>query len=145
MVKLEYPQAAMFARAASMHLDAARLLINVMRTGVVVPYIHWEALYLDGYAVECILKAAYLSELSPRDHPKTIREFFKKINHDMERLAAALVEKGQPLPPEQKANLRWIRSRWSSEMRYLPKRLPAKIAQHGHECAESLFAYLLGV
>jgi hypothetical protein len=103
-------------------------------------------IYLGGYAVECILKALVLSKVRPKRHKRLLSELKKEVGHDLEKLRQRL-EKGKkatPLPLAQARQLRFIRARWSSEMRYDPQKKPTDEARQFLASAEALLNWACG-
>jgi len=143
MLELTYPQVLDFYRAASGHLEAAKILFLAAPEASATSYLNWEVVYLSGCSVECVLRAWYLSGFSPREHPRLVEEVFKgRVRHNLEDLKEALAESGRSLSPEQKANLRHVRSRWSVEMRYAPRRTRREIAERVYIASDKLFRYV---
>jgi hypothetical protein len=105
-----------------------------------------EAIYLGGYAVECILKALFLSQFRPKRHPKVIREFITALKHDLEKLKNRLERLKKPVmwPEDQVRNLRKVRRMWSSEMRYQSTTVRAEDARLFFKCMNGILLWICG-
>ena len=79
------------------------------------------AIYLAGYAVECILKAMILANLPDSAHPAFIRQEFRGSRaHDVAALRAILYQAGGPrFPGPVSRDLAFV-STWSVDLRYTP-------------------------
>jgi HEPN domain-containing protein len=113
MLKLDTSEANRFYKVAVQMSDHAEFLLEGGRP--------WVAIYLAGYAVECILKAYILDKTPSGDH-KNVISVFKKAGHghDFDWLKEQYSNAGgPPFPPaieEQFSNV----SSWSPEFRYEP-------------------------
>ena len=77
------------------------------------------AVYLLGYAIECILKAL-LIELSPiNEREETLRSLKEDFGHNLRRLRAGVVGRGVAIPRPVLSHLLFVSS-WSPELRYEP-------------------------
>ena len=117
MLNLKYPEVRRFYYAAELHFDSAtELMKSFPRLGSSLR--GHEIVYLAGYVVECALKALYLSRCSPRRHEEVVAWLKAEIKHNLEKLKSELVEKGVVFPSEVMRDLKWVKTHWSSEMRY---------------------------
>jgi hypothetical protein len=119
MLTLSFPEVKRFYEAAGMHLEAAKeLLDKCPKTKI------WEmpteVIYLSGYIVECTLKALLLSYTPPKHHKEMLVVFKTELKHDLERITARLQSRGLTLPLEHDKNVKFVRGRWMSDMRYEP-------------------------
>jgi hypothetical protein len=77
------------------------------------------AVYLLGYAIECILKAL-LIELAPtNERDETRRALKEDFGHNLRRLRAGVVQRGVAVPRPILSQLLFVSS-WSPELRYEP-------------------------
>jgi hypothetical protein len=78
------------------------------------------AVYLAGYAVECMPKALWLSRLPTRNQPAVIDKFHGAKAHDFGWLKAGYLETGgETFPPEISRAIARVNS-WSTDLRYQP-------------------------
>ena len=117
MLRLDFPQVKRFNRAATMHLEAARLLLEScdQKASTVLAT---EVMYLSGYVVECVLKAVLLSNIPKSKHGAMIERFKTEIKHNLEKLKDAVAKKKIEMPRDKKEAFRRVCGVWSSEMRY---------------------------
>lgn len=77
------------------------------------------AVYLAGYAVECILKALLLAATPLHDRSVVARSFRGAIAHDLRWLRNQLSARNVTMPLRVKQELTYVES-WSVELRYEP-------------------------
>lgn len=77
------------------------------------------AIYMTGYAVECILKALLLSSTPPRAQAPLLNSFRGAMGHDLMRLRSELGQCGISIPAHVKDELLYVSS-WSTDLRYDP-------------------------
>jgi HEPN domain-containing protein len=88
--------------------DAQILLDNDRATG---------AVYLAGYAVECLLKAVLLDR-TPKSKQQAIWDSFRgKAGHNLDSLQYAVRRAGVPLPSELHRDFLKVSS-WTTDLRY---------------------------
>jgi HEPN domain-containing protein len=105
----EPPEVRRFHRVALQRFgDAEILQANDRTTG---------AMYLAGYAVECVLKALLLAHVPAGRHGRLVESFRGKIGHSFEWLAQELRRRGVRFPAEVLRSLRRVNS-WSTDLRY---------------------------
>lgn len=102
----------LYDRCATERLkDARKLLENDRATG---------AVYLAGYAVECILKALLLSAVPERRHDQVVETFRGRRGHDYEWLRNECIEQGGiHFSPKVNHGL-FLVDAWSTDLRYSP-------------------------
>jgi hypothetical protein len=77
------------------------------------------AIYLSGYASECILKALLLTTTPLRERPETGRSFRGAIAHDLQWLRQRLRDRGVVAPMIVAKELAYVAT-WSVDLRYEP-------------------------
>jgi len=78
------------------------------------------AIYLAGYAVECILKAMILAITSTKKLPAMIELFRGSKAHDYEWLKAKYFDNGGAPFPARFAGCFILVNNWSTDLRYKP-------------------------
>lgn len=114
--------------------DAEVLLANSRTNG---------AMYLAGYAIECMLKALLLAHAPASQHPRILKSFRGKMGHDLEGLKRALQRKGITIPAQVVRRLASVNT-WSTELRYLPGRRKWQEAKGILVVAEEIIAWAKG-
>jgi hypothetical protein len=105
-----------FFRAAAQRSDAVRLL---MKEGL-----HFEAMYLAGYVIECSLKAIILRNSPIQNQARVAAEYFRgRQGHSFEALKELLRKRSIRLPSPLSEELR--RTAWSTDLRYEIGRIDA--------------------
>ena len=108
------PTARRFARAAlARREEAGVLLAGGYATG---------AVYLGGYAAECLLKALILMTAPRADRPAVSSGFRGRAGHDLTRLRQQYRRAGGPPPSAAVAADLRIVSGWDTSLRYSPRR-----------------------
>lgn len=113
------PNARLFYRCALQRIEEAKILrkADQVTTG---------AVYLAGYAVECMLKALILSGLTKTKQELMLKSFRGSKAHDFDWLREQyLVNGGARFPPKVARSFTLV-SDWSTDLRYLPKNLKTK-------------------
>ncbi len=78
------------------------------------------AVYLAGYAVECMLKALWLSRIPTSERPSLVDRFHGAKAHDFGWLKAQYLRVGgETLPPAISRAIATVNS-WSTDLRYQP-------------------------
>jgi len=75
------------------------------------------AMYLSGYAVECMLKSLLIAQFPKRSHKAELDRCKQEVRHDLERLKHELAKKGVVVPGSVLPALVLVRT-WTPEMRY---------------------------
>lgn len=105
-------EARLFYQAATQRFEDARFLLAGRRTTA--------AVYLAGYAVECVLKALILSSAPDKDHASIVASFRGAKAHDFGWLRATYLERGGPSFPGNVASSFARLNTWTTDMRYRP-------------------------
>jgi hypothetical protein len=108
--------------------DATILLKNGRTTG---------AVYLAGYAVECILKALLLARTPAAGRRAATESFRGTKAHDFEWLRHHLRRQGIALPAGVNGSLARVRT-WSTDLRYSPGVVRGTAARRFWEAAAQL-------
>ena len=104
-----------FERASTQRFTAAEFLLNRGFT--------LDALYLAGYAVECVLKALIMHLTPEANREETFRRLSSGAKmHRFENLKEELTKLGRPMPIDVVKRLR--RFPWSTNLRYESRRRP---------------------
>ena len=106
-------EARRFYRAAVQRFAEAELLYEDQRLTTA-------AVYLAGYAVECILKAVLLSAAPQAQMDHILTEFKGAKAHSYEWLLARYREHGGPALPKELVHHFTRVNSWSTDMRYAP-------------------------
>src|SRR5437870_5030020 len=77
------------------------------------------AIYLTGYAVECIAKALLVSITPAKDREAVIQSFRGGQGHDLHWLRARLAERGTEMPADVARHWAYAAS-WTVDIRYQP-------------------------
>jgi HEPN domain-containing protein len=102
-----------FYHVALQRLEDAQLILNKLQRAPA-------AVYLAGYAVECILKAMILTSTPLAKHSAVLSEFRGARAHSIVWLRERLREAGAPsFPLEISRDLTFV-STWSVDLRYTP-------------------------
>ena len=97
-------------------MDEAKILRKADQTTI-------GAVYLAGYAIECILKALILSLLSEGRQGEILRSFRGSRAHDYEWLREQYLNNGGARFPSKVTRGFVLVGGWSTELRYIPKTL----------------------
>ncbi len=108
-----------FRRAANQRLVAAHILFQSR--------VYLDAVYLGGYAVECVLKSLILARTPKSKLAITVAEVASGAKaHNLDFLRAVLRWKGVAVPSDVASQLAWINDRWTVHLRYLGTQVPDK-------------------
>ena len=143
MLRMDWPQVKRFARAASMHRAAARIVLDECPPKA-YSILATEVIYLSGYVLECSLKALVLSNTPLKQHEKMIERFKADIKHDLEKLRLLLHEKGIEITKKNLTHFRQVFRIWNSEMRYEAKPREKLVAESIVAATESLADWIAG-
>ena len=105
-------EARRYYRAAQQRLEDGQLILTKLKRPAA-------AIYLTGYAVECILKALLLSATPVSSRVESLREFRGAAGHDLAGLSEKLGARGVRMPPGTARALNYVTS-WSVSLRYEP-------------------------
>ena len=119
MLRNEWKAVKAFSEAADMHLRASEVLLKECGTLAESELAH-EAVYLAGYAVECILKARWLSAIRPKRHRRALQKLKKSVGHDFRKIVDLLAQLQKPvsIPQHVARGIRHVAASWKIEMRY---------------------------
>lgn len=107
------PEARPFYQSAWQRLEDAEYLLNVKRTT--------GAVYLAGYAVECLLKALILAATS-RGQRRAVADTFRGAKaHDLDWLRVKYLRTGGPPVPADVLQAFSVVNRWTTVLRYLAR------------------------
>ena len=101
------------------------------------------AIYLSGYAVECILKALLLSATPLKQRSAVLASFRGAIAHNIDWLRQQLVARGVRTPPGEARHLTYVSS-WSTDLRYEPGPGDPQDAQAFLTAARAILAWANG-
>jgi HEPN domain-containing protein len=103
-----------FLRCALMRFEEAMVLFDAgFTTG---------AVYLAGYAVECVLKALLLSTVPASQRPSVLASFRGNLGHDLVWLCERYYACGGTRFPKAAARSFTLISDWSTDLRYSPRK-----------------------
>lgn len=108
-------EAKAFYRCALMRCDDAAILLNAGQTT--------GAVYLAGYAVECVLKALLLSRVTAARRTEILATFRGSRAHDFEWLRSRYLMEGGARFPREITEALTLVGVWSTDLRYLPRNL----------------------
>ena len=106
-----YPEARLFYRCAFQRFDDAQVLLRADHTT--------GAVYLAGYAIECILKALVLMAIPLAGRPAMFQSFRGQRPHDFEWLRTQYYQHGGPRFPREINESFTLVNVWSTDLRYL--------------------------
>ena len=124
-----------FLRAALKRLQEAEFLLDAG--------FHTAAVYLAGYAVECVLKALVLSSEPVAWQKATLKTFRGAKAHEFMWLLHELRErKNEPSDPIKQAlnEVNW----WSTEIRYDPSDMKRQLAEEFLAISEKILVWARG-
>ena len=101
-----------YYRVAYQRLEDGRLLFERLARSNA-------AIYLSGYAVECILKALLLTSTPAGHRAALLASFHGAIAHNIDWLREQLVGRGVRAPAAEARHLTYVSS-WSTDLRYEP-------------------------
>jgi hypothetical protein len=106
-----HPEARLFYRCAFQRFDDAQVLLRADHTT--------GAVYLAGYAVECILKALVLMTIPLAGRPAMFQTFRGQRAHDFEWLRTQYYQNGGPRFPREINESFTLVNVWSTDLRYV--------------------------
>jgi hypothetical protein len=124
-----------YYRVAYQRLDDGTALLEISRPRA--------AIYLTGYAVECILKSLLLVNTPAGERPEMLATFRGAIGHNIEWLRDRLVKRVGRLPVGENRQLSLVSS-WSTDLRYEPGPGDVDDARAFLAAAESILAWANG-
>jgi hypothetical protein len=134
------PQAAearRFYQSARQRFEDARFLLEEGRTT--------GAVYLAGYAVECILEALILAVIAqPGKRREMLKSFRGSRAHDFGWLKAIYIDNGGATFPAQVAKKFARTNLWSTELRYQPGTIRCREARNMLDAAEGILEWADG-
>jgi HEPN domain-containing protein len=101
-----------FFRAAEQRLEEAQFLLEYGDYTTA-------AVYLAGYAVECMLKALILASEPESRHPQTMKSFRGVLGHNFHWLRGQLAKRHVPLSAKIGKSLKEVNG-WTTNLRYDP-------------------------
>lgn len=114
------PDARFYYYASKERLDDAEFLVTGARNTA--------AIYLAGYAVECILKAAILVQTRVGQRKKVLSSFRGNKAHDYEWLKTIYLTAGGPPLPKEISKAFVKIGNWTTALRYQPRTTKIKAA-----------------
>jgi HEPN domain-containing protein len=120
----------LFRRVALQRFEEAQFLL-------VRGHYSTAAVYMAGYAVECILKALILSNETAAKHQATLQSFRGTKAHDFDWLKLELSRRKVSLPAFIARRLSDVNT-WTTALRYEPATIPVKIADNFLRAAEEI-------
>lgn len=86
------------------------------------------AIYLGGYAVECMLKALLLANVPASRHASLMQSFRGRMGHDLDELKKELARRNVHLPLQVTRDFIRVRT-WSTRWRYHPGKIKLREAE----------------
>ena len=129
--------ARLFYRCALQRFEEAKILrkADQLTTG---------AVYLAGYAVECMLKALILNGLTKTKQATTMKSFRGSKAHDFDWLREQYLLNGGARFPANIARSFTLVNDWSTDLRYIPKNLKTKDIDEFLKAAEEITLWISG-
>ena len=124
-----------FRRAASQRLEEAEFLLSGNYTT--------GAIYLAGYAIECMLKALILFSEPARRNAQTLRTFRGTKGHAFEWLHERLSERGIQIPLPLVREFAEV-NYWTTELRYDPRVRKRQEADRFMGAAKRIIVWIKG-
>jgi HEPN domain-containing protein len=127
------PEARRFYRCAIQRYEEARVLRKAdLTTG---------AVYLAGYAIECILKALILDAVPRAKRAATLSSFRGNLAHDYEWLRSKYLSLGGANFPNEVTRSFALAADWTTELRYVPRGLGSADADAFLMAAETILEW----
>src|SRR6266568_2210823 len=104
--------ARLYYRVAYQRLEEGQLILKELRRPRA-------AIYLTGYAVECIAKALIVTMTPAKERAAVIESFRGGQGHDLEWLRGRLAERGNIMPADVRRDWTYVAS-WTVDLRYEP-------------------------
>jgi HEPN domain-containing protein len=114
--------------------DAEILFHNDRTTG---------AIYMAGYAVECMLKALLLAHVPASRRAAVLGSFRGKVGHDLEGLRRALQKRKVSFPASVARRFTSVNT-WSTDLRYVPGRKKWQEARAFLDAAAEVLQWVKG-
>jgi len=130
------PNARLFYRAATQRFDDAEFLLSSDRTTA--------AVYLSGYAVECILKALILSITTRSQENDVLGQFRGARAHDFDWLLRLYRQRGGSGTPREIGEHLARLTSWSTDLRYSPGTISLREARAFFDSATELCRWAEG-
>jgi hypothetical protein len=124
-----------YYRVAYQRLDDETALLGISRPRA--------AIYLTGYAVECILKAMLLVSTPASERPDVLATFRGAGAHNIDRLRERLIQRIGRLPVIVARHVSLVSS-WSTDIRYEPGPGDPEDAEAFLAAADSILAWANG-
>jgi hypothetical protein len=140
VINRAFPVAVQLLRAATVHRDAARRLLEQCPANA-WSFLGHEVIYLGGYVVECSLKAVVVSKSPPSRHEDLLVDFKTEVKHNLDSLRVRLSRKRIELPKAELRALSAVRSLWDVEMRYDAIRRKRSDAEGFLQQAEIIYSW----
>jgi HEPN domain-containing protein len=129
-------EARLFYRCAIQRFEEAQILLRSDRTT--------GAVYLAGYGIECILKSLLLSVVVPGRTVSVLQSFRGNRAHDYEWLREQYFDNQGPDFPRG-INLHFtLVSDWSTNLRYIPRKMEVGDAEDFLAAAEAIIQFVIG-
>ncbi len=115
------PNAVTLSKVAIHRYDDADCLMKAKRYNA--------AIYLAGYAVECMLKALLVNR-TPSSKTRDLSDYFRgNLGHNLEQLLQAIRDRGENFPKTTARQFQTINKIWSVNIRYQHVQLKNKDAE----------------
>ena len=124
-----------YYRVAFQRLDDGLALLEISRPRA--------AIYLTGYAIECILKALLLMSTPAGDRAEVLATFRGAVAHNIDWLRDRVIQRIGRLPVGENRYLSLVSS-WSTDMRYEPGPGDPEDAESFLAAARSILAWANG-
>ena len=124
-----------YYRVAYQRFDDGTALLEISRPRA--------AIYLTGYAVECILKALLLVSTPPGERAEMLATFRGSVAHNIDWLRERLIRRIGRLPVAENRHLSLVSS-WSTDLRYEPGPGDPEDAEAFLAAAQSVLAWANG-
>jgi len=122
--------ARLYYRVAYQRLEEGQLILKELQRPRA-------AIYLTGYAVECIAKALIVTITPPKERESAIESFRGGQGHDLEWLRTRLAERGSVMPADIRRDWTYVTS-WTVDLRYEPGPGSMNDAERFLKSAESI-------
>jgi HEPN domain-containing protein len=109
-----------FSTVAGQRFEEAEILFRNQRTT--------GAIYLAGYAVECMLKALLLANTPVKNHSEMLKAFRGQMGHNLDWLKGKLPRKKLTIPDDILRAFTKVNT-WSTDLRYTAGRKPEREAR----------------
>lgn len=126
-------EARRFYRVALQRMDDGKLILEHLNRPTA-------AIYLTGYAAECILKALLLASTPKNERNQTLAQFMGPKGHDLYWLGKQLRQRGVMMPPQVTRAFAYVTT-WSTSLRYDPSGQARDTAETFLACTESVLEW----